>query len=162
MASTESEKRSSVTGVFNLMLALLASGLVVLFFYIFDRNFMSPLAISILWIVLPILLVILSITVNIINQSIQCDGKTDLLAHMKISWVTLLIVYGVLLITSVSYVRAPVTSLFAGFFPQNIASSVIGLEARLPVIRGIAIGYYMLFGVLLSQIITSGYGTLCN
>jgi hypothetical protein len=144
------------------MLALLASGLVVLFFYIFDRNFMSPLAISILWIVLPILLVILSITVNIINQSIQCDGKTDLLAHMKISWVTLLIVYGVLLITSVSYVRAPVTSLFAGFFPQNIASSVIGLEARLPVIRGIAIGYYMLFGVLLSQIITSGYGTLCN
>jgi hypothetical protein len=162
MASTESEKRSGVTGVFNLMLALLASGLVVLIFYIFDRNFMSPLAVSILWIALPILLIILSITVNIINQSIQCDGKTDLLSHIKISWVTLAIVYSVLFLTTVSYVRAPVTSLFAGFFPQNFASSVVGLEARLPIVRGIAIGYYMLFGILLSQIITSGYGTICK
>ena len=160
MPSSESnpDKLSGTTTVFNITLAVLSALLVIVFFYMFGTNTFSSLANILLWVAIPMGITLLSIAINAINQLIRCDS-VNMVTHLKVSWVTLLLVYVVLGITTISYVRAPITSLFSGFFPD---ATVIGLENRIPVIRGVAVGYYMLFGVLLSQVITSGYGTNCN
>ena len=160
MATTESnpDKLSGTTTIFNLILALLSALSVTLFFYIVGSQNLSTLATILLWIAIPISITIFSIAVNALNQLIRCDS-VNMVTHLKVSWVTLLLAYIVLGLTSISYVRAPVTSLFSGFFPS---ATVIGLENRVPVVRGIASGYFMFFGVLLAQVITSGYGTICN
>jgi hypothetical protein len=160
MATTESnpDKLSGSTTIFNITLAILSALLVILFFHMVGGQALSSVANIILWIAIPISITLLSIAVNAVNQLIRCDS-VNIVTHLKVSWVTLLLVYAILGLTTISYVRAPVTSLFSGFFPD---ATVIGLENRVPAVRGIAVGYYMLFGVLLAQVITSGYGTICN
>jgi hypothetical protein len=124
----------------------------------FGGSQMSNLAVALLWLVIPMGITMLSIAMNAVNELIRC-GSVNMITHLKVSWVTLVIVYVVLGITSISYIRAPVTSLFSGFFPDP---TVLGVEAKAPVVRGVAVGYYMLFGVLLAQVITSGYGSICS
>ena len=160
MATTESnpDKLSGTTTIFNLILAVLSAIIVVLYFYIVGNYTMTTLATILLWIAIPMSITILSIAVNAINQLIRCDS-VNMVTHLKVSWVTLLLVYAVLGLTSISYIRAPVTSLFSGFFPNG---TVIGVETKVPVVRGVAVGYFMFFGVFLAQVITSGYGTICN
>lgn len=160
MATTESnpDKLSGTTTIFNIMLAIVSALLVIIFFHIAGGQTMSTLATILLWIAIPISITIFSIAVNAVNQLIRCDS-VNMVTHLKVSWVTLLLAYLVLGLTSISYVRAPVTSLFSGLFPD---ATVIGLENKVPVIRGVAIGYFMFFGVFLAQVITSGYGTICN
>ncbi len=161
MSSTESsnpDKLSGTTATLNITLALFSALIVILFFYIFGGPKMSVIGVTLLWLVIPIGLTMLSLAMNAINELIRC-GSVNMLTHLKVSWVTLVIVYIVLGITSISYIRAPVTSLFSGFFPDP---TVLGIEAKAPVVRGVAVGYYMLFGVLLAQVITSGYGSICN
>jgi len=161
MSSTESsnpDKLSGTTTTLNITLAVLSALIVILFFYIFGGPHMSIVGVTLLWLVIPIGLTMLSMAMNAVNELIRC-GSVNMLTHLKVSWVTLVIVYIVLGITSISYIRAPVTSLFSGFFPDP---TVLGIEAKVPTVRGVAVGYYMLFGVLLAQVITSGYGSICN
>ncbi len=161
MSSTESsnpDKLSGTTTVFNITFAVFSTLIVILFFSMFGRSQVTTMAMVLLWLVIPIGITLLSIAVNAVNELIRC-GSVDMITHLKVSWVTLVIVYIVLGITSISYIRAPVTSLFSGFFPDP---TVLGVEAKAPTVRGVAVGYYMLFGVLLAQVITSGYGSICS
>jgi hypothetical protein len=161
MSSTESsnpDKLSGTTTIFNITLAVFSTLIVILFFYIFGGTQLSSTAIALLWLVIPMGITMLSIAMNAVNELIRC-GSVNMITHLKVSWVTLVIVYIVLGITSISYIRAPVTSLFSGFFPDP---TVLGVEAKAPTVRGVAVGYYMLFGVLLAQVITSGYGSICS
>ena len=161
MSSTESsnpDKLSGTTTILNITLAVFSALIVILFFYIFGGSRMSSIGITLLWLAIPMGITMLSMAMNAVNELIRC-GSVNMITHLKVSWVTLVIVYIVLGITSISYIRAPITSLFSGFFPDP---TVLGVEAKSPTIRGVAVGYYMLFGVLLAQVITSGYGSICN
>lgn len=165
MSSTtgsEPDKLAGTTTAFNISLAIIVALLVIAIFYLNTLGLSVSVTMIIYWLVLPIFITLLSLITNVINQKLRCDF-VNIITHLKVSWVTLLIAYIVLGITTISYVRAPVTSLFAGLFPASSSmSTVLGIESQMPVIRGVAVAYYMFFGVLLSQVITSGYGTICK
>lgn len=110
----------------------------------------------ILWGVLPIVIFFMGVGLNMIGQKIACSTVNAGSAFS--STMTLpLFVYGTLALSQISYLRAPVTSLFVQL--PNV--TVLESEAKYPILKGAAVAYYVFFGILFGQVVSSGMSQVC-
>lgn len=140
----------------------------------------------ILWISFPIITVIIVAATNAITQYVTCKainmGKALLGSLPSVG--TVLLGLG---ISSISYCRIPVASVFAPLMigqtidvtkdknTTNINSlkngnpkeccipklSLESIENKYPLIEGISYGFYMLFSILFGVVIGTGMSTIC-
>jgi hypothetical protein len=183
MSNPDNEVHTSTLGLFgsSIPVALLYwLFLIALFSY---KDSMSYFNIY-LWLLFPIFAYLMGAVMNIINQYITCKtihaGKAFLGAVPLLG--SVLISMG---IGSISYCRIPPTSAFAPLFysqsmdvlpndnnKSNIKSKVHKyccpqkstlehIEKTFPMIKGISMGFYVLFGVLFGNVIGSGLSSIC-
>lgn len=159
---------------------------VVIILFLFQLRDSVPGFKLILWIVLPLITVILGGCINLASQYIVCKttnvgkaflGSLPLLAGVLIA----------LLVSSISYCRIPVASVFAPLVTgtnvditkKNSTANVNSLknskskeccipkvtlesiESRYPIIAGLAYGFYVMFGVLFGMVIGNNVATVC-
>jgi len=140
----------------------------------------------ILWFGIPIITIIIGACVNFASQYIVCKttdagkaflGSLPLLAGVIIA----------LLISSISYCRIPVASVFTPLVVgtnvditknmsnvsinslKNIKSkecctpkiTLESIESKYPIISGLAYGFYVMFGVLFGMVIGNSVATIC-
>jgi hypothetical protein len=140
----------------------------------------------ILWIGFPIVTIIIVSAVNAVSQYITCRttniGKALLGGLPSVG--TVLLGLG---ISSISYCRIPVASVFAPLMigqtvdvtkdktNTNINSlknsspkeccipklSLESIESKYPLIEGISYGFYLMFSVLFGMVIGTGLSTIC-
>lgn len=140
----------------------------------------------ILWIGLPIITVVIGGCINLASQYVVCKttnaekaflGSLPLLAGVIIA----------LLVSSISYCRIPVASVFTPLIAgttiditkRNSTATINSLknskskeccapkmtlesiESRYPIIAGLAYGFYVMFGVLFGMVIGNSVATIC-
>lgn len=110
----------------------------------------------VLWGILPLTIFIMGVGLNLIGQKIACN-KVDVGSAFSATLYLPLWVYFFLGISQISYVRAPVTSLFV----QLPDVTVLQAEKERPTLKGIAVAYYVFFGILFGQIFSSGLSQAC-
>lgn len=110
----------------------------------------------ILWGILPFVIFVIGIGLNLIGQKIACSNVHISSAFAATLYLPLW-VYLFLGISQISYVRAPVTSLFV----QIPDVTVLEAEKEQPTLKGIAVAYYVFFGILFGQIFSSGLSQVC-
>lgn len=140
----------------------------------------------ILWLGFPIITFLIVSVVNIVTQYVSCQkinaGKAFLGGLPSLG--TMLLGLG---ISSISYCRIPVTSVFAPLIigqsidvtkdksTANINSlknsnskeccipklTLEAIESKYPIIPGISYGFYMLFSVMFGVVIGTGLSTIC-
>jgi cytochrome bd-type quinol oxidase subunit 2 len=122
-----------------------------------SRNFSTAMFSMILWGIIPVIIFMLGVGLNVLGQYIACKS-VHVGPAFSSSWPILPFVYGALGISQISYIRAPITSLFVQI-PQV---TVIDAENRSPTLKGFAVAYYVFFGVLFGQVISSGFSQVCS
>ncbi len=144
-----------------------------------------PLFSVVLWIIFPIIAYLISSTVNIINQYITCKttdaGKAFLGGVPTLISILLAMVCG-----NISYCRIPITSVFAPLIINQDADilsnnskqpsitekslrtyccpnkmTLSEIENLYPQLKGISMGFYVLFGVLFGSVFGSGLSSIC-
>lgn len=130
--------------------------------YLFKSN--VPSFQMIVWIGFPILIYILSSCLNMMGQHLTCKsinaGKGFLTALT-----TLVSVYLFMLLSKIQFLRLPIGSIIAPFVaPANEVCklSLKELEEKYPIVLSIATSYYVFWGVVFGQIITSGMSAACS
>jgi len=140
-----------------------------------------------LWVIMIILTFSIITCVNLTTQYIECN-KTNAGRAMLGSLVSVAGVLIALTISSISYCRIPVASVFAPLFigktvditsgkssPSNMNSlkntsvkeccvpklTLEGAEKQLPLVAGLSYGFYIMFGILFGSVIGSGISSIC-
>lgn len=151
---------TSTTFVYGSTIAIgILAALVVIMLYSYQKEISAgfiPFNL-IIWIILPLLFAIFAFGLNSLGQFIACNR-----VNLKNSGLSVLPVlgflYGALLVSHISYMRAPIASLFVQL--PNV--TLLDAERARPVIKGISIGYYVFFGILFGQIFSSGLSQACS
>jgi hypothetical protein len=157
----------------------------IILIFLFMNKDSIPFFNLFLWVIFPIIAFSLSSVVNIINQYISCNkintGKAFLGAIPSLISILIAMGFG-----NISYCRIPITSVFAPIFlnqqidilsNNNINSSDIKetvkkyccptkmtlsqVEEMYPQLKGISIGFYVLFGVLFGNVFGTGLSSIC-
>jgi hypothetical protein len=142
----------------------------------------------ILWIGIPILTFISVFSLNLITQHTGCKtinaGKAAIGSLLSIGTVLI-----ALFISSISFCRIPIASVFAPFLVKNTIDVVRNkknsinnenslknakskeccipkitleyIESKYPIIMGISYGFYVLFGVFFGSVTGNGIATIC-
>jgi hypothetical protein len=140
----------------------------------------------VLWLTLPILALIITAAVNVTSQYVACRktdvGKAILGALPSLG--TILLAMG---ISSISFCRIPVTSVFAPLLigksmdvTKNKSTTSINslknsnskecclpklslesIENQFPLIAGISYGFYIMFSILFGMVIGNGLSSIC-
>ena len=117
----------------------------------------------IIWIGFPLFIYIISSVLNIFGQWLSCKhvnaGRGFLTA-----FTTLGFVYLSLLITKLEILRLPIGSLVAPLIssPDFYKYPLQVLEEKYPIILSSSVAYYVFWGVMFGQIITSGLSAACS
>ena len=129
---------------------------------------LSPLTnYFVLYVGVPIISFLLSSGIALGGQQLACGSMDPATAFMGSIW-TPLAVWGFLIISAFSIFRAPVVSLFSvgDVDCRKPASSgnlcLSDIEIKNPVFKGIAIGYYVFWGVMFGQTVSSGFAQVCG
>jgi hypothetical protein len=159
---------------------------VVIVLFLFQLRDSVPGFKLILWIGLPLVSVIIGGCVNLASQNIVC--KTIDAGKAFLGSLPLLVgVIIALLVSSISYCRIPVASVFAPLVvgttvdvtKKNSTATINSLknskskeccvpkvtleaiESRYPIVAGLAHGFYIMFGVLFGMVIGNSVATIC-
>jgi hypothetical protein len=152
--------------------------LVIAFFNFFSQSSYFPV---ILYLVIPLLIYIITSTINIIGQQSTCNsidiGKALLYGLPSIG-----LTFLGLLISAISWCRIPVVSVFASLFvdksnmPIRNSSKNSGVNSRMccgqqltleiaeevaPTLKGMAYSFYLFFTTLFGIIIGMGFSVVC-
>ncbi len=183
MSNPDNKTTTSTLETFGISIPLgIVYGLLLLF--LFMNKDSVPFFNIVLWIIFPIFAFLISGVVNIINQYVTCKkvdaGKAFLGAVPSL--ISILIAMGV---GSISYCRIPVTSVFAPLLldkqvdvlsnntnsngikkavqtyccPSKMTLSQV--EELYPQLKGISMGFYVLFGVLFGNVFGTGFSSVC-
>jgi hypothetical protein len=109
-----------------------------------------------LWVVTPLVSLLVGFGINMVGQKIVCGGTSP--GHAIVSALPLVgFLMGGMGLSQISYLRAPITSLFV----QIPDVTVIESERKYPTLKGFAVAYYAFFGVLFGQVLGSGLSQVC-
>lgn len=157
----------------------------LLLMFLFMNKDSIPFFNLVLWLGFPIIAFLIAAVVNIINQYVTCksvdSGKAFLGAVPSLISIYIAMGFG-----SISYCRIPVTSVFAPLLldkqvdvlsndsisPSGIKQAVrtyccpskmtlSQVEDAYPQLKGIAMGFYVLFGVLFGNVFGTGLSSVC-
>jgi hypothetical protein len=149
----------------------------ILLMILFMNKDNIPLFNGVLWIIFPIIVFLLGTVVNIINQYISCHtvhAGNALLGAIP-SLISVLVAMG---IGSISFCRIPAVTVFAPFLVGNNVNiisnngqsdkkccpntmSLSQVENSYPQLKGLAIGFYVIFGVLFGNVFGTGLSSIC-
>jgi hypothetical protein len=158
----------------------------VVILFLFQLRNLIPWFKWIIWLGIPLITVIIGGCVNLASQYIVCkttDAGKALLGSLPL----LASVIVALLVSSISYCRIPVASVFSPLVvgksidvttntsTTNVNSlknskskecctpklSLESIESRYPIIAGLAYGFYVMFGVLFGMVIGNSIATVC-
>jgi hypothetical protein len=180
MSNPDNELHTSTLSLFGTSLPLS-----ILFFLIlltlYSYNDIVPYFNIIIWLIFPIIVYLVGAVVNIINQYISCKNINAGKAFLG-SIPVLLSVLISMGIGSISYCRIPPTSAFAPlFYNQSIdvisnnsniqkkigkyccpeKDTLENIEKKYPMLKGISVGFYVIFGVLFGNVIGNGLSSIC-
>lgn len=110
----------------------------------------------IIWVIVPIVTYFAGLALSIMGQQISCNN-IDIASAFATSWPILVFVYCALIVSLLSYVRAPVTSLFVQI--PNV--TVLDAEKATPAYKGLAVGFWVFWAVVFGQIFASGMSQVC-
>jgi hypothetical protein len=129
---------------------------------------LSPFAYYfILYIGVPIMSFLLSSAIALGGQQLACGSMDPASAFLGSVW-TPIAVWGFLIISSFSILRAPIISLFSigdtdCRKPKSSGSVCLSdIEIKTPMYKGLAIGYYVFWGVMFGQTVSSGFSQVCG
>ncbi len=120
-----------------------------------------------LYLGVPITAFLLSAGIALGGQQLACGSMDPASAFMGSIW-TPLTVWLSLIVSTFSIFRAPVVSLFSvgDVNCRKPASSgsvcLSDIEIKTPIYKGIAIGYYVFWGVMFGQTVSSGFAQVCG
>ena len=142
---------------------------------IYKNRYTIPSFDLVLWGVFPLVVYIISACLNLLGQWMSCGtaspGKGFLSAVP-----TVISTYFFLALAQIAFLRVPVASLFSDYFAQRECAmapnshkkplnpmnyTIEELEIRCPTLRGISTAYYLFWGTMFGQIITSGLSSAC-
>jgi len=183
MSNPDNKTTTTTFESFNISLPLAIFYAIILFILFMNSPYI-PFFSIILWIIFPIFTFLIGSVVNIINQYISCRstdvGKAFLGAIPTMLSVLLSIVIG-----NISYCRIPITSVFAPLVLDqsvDVTSNVKNMndikktvrtyccpskmtlseiEDSYPQLKGISIGFYVIFGVLFGNVLGAGISSIC-
>jgi hypothetical protein len=121
----------------------------------------------ILYLGVPITAFLLSSGIAMGGQQLACGSINVASAFLGSVW-TPIAVWAALIISAFSIMRAPVVSLFSvGDIdcrkPKSTGSTCLSdIEIKSPVYKGIARGYYVFWGVMFGQTVSSGFSQVCG
>ena len=117
----------------------------------------------IFWVVIPACIFLVSSGLNLIGQWMACRtvaiGKGFLAALA-----TVLTSYASMGLSQIATLRVPIGSIFSSYFAtrQELSeSSLEMIEAKHPILMGISVAYYMFWGIMFGQVITTGLSAGC-
>ena len=184
MSNPDNKTTTSTLETFGISVPLgIVYGLLLMF--LFMNKDSVPFFNIVLWIIFPVVAFLLSAVMNIINQYVSCKttdaGKAFLGAVPSLISVIIAMGFG-----SISYCRIPVTSVFAPLLlnkqvdvlsndnvsPSGIKQAVrtyccpskmtlTQVEELYPQLKGISMGFYVLFGVLFGNVFGTGLSSVC-
>ena len=165
MPDPDKSSSSGYTYGTSIVLGLLI-GFILIILYSFP---MKPMTQNLsIWIGLPFLSFLLSAALSLGGQQLACGSIDASSAFLGSVW-TPLSVWLFLIISSFSIMRAPVVSLFSvGDIdcrkPKSAAggSCLSDIEIKTPAYKGIAMAYYVFWGVMFGQTVSSGFSQVCG
>jgi hypothetical protein len=156
MISPDKSSSSSFIYGSTFSLAIFLS-LIIVVLYTFQKSISMVIDFNIvIWLIIPFIAFILGLGLNIAGQYIACNNSNIGIAFSS-SWPIIICMYSALLISLVSYIRAPVTSLFV----QMPNVTVIDAEKATPAYKGLAVGFYVFWAVVFGQVFSSGMSQVC-
>jgi hypothetical protein len=123
----------------------------------------------ILWFGLPIIGFLIASGMNVASQYMYCNNTDSGKAFMGAIPAMVAIFIG-LAVSSISFCRIPVVSIIAPFYtPETKDSSnsckplpsLESIEAKAPMVSGLAYGFYLFFSMLFGIVIGSGTAVVC-
>jgi hypothetical protein len=140
-------------------LAVLGSLIIMILYNYKDVNKFFSIT---LFVIFPILMYFCSSALSIAGQKIAC-GRVNVSQAFLGGLPTLLSIFVFLFISSFRYARLPIVSVFSSLMNKGIESHTLEIaEQSNPVLKGIAVGYYMFFAVMFGQVITSSLSQSCG
>jgi hypothetical protein len=120
-------------------------------------GWLLPFSTAFKYALFPLFATGLSAVASVISQKVSCGSiNADTLFNGLGYFAAAL--YGGLLLGAVSYFRAPIVSLFA---TDERFSGIFAYERQNPFLKGIAQGYWVLFGALIGQIVAGSMAVVC-
>ena len=154
--TTDPDKSSASTAFVYATTIALAIGIALIIIMVYSVGFTPQTQTLLLWVIIPLASFILSVALNMGGQQLSCHNMSIKKALFA-SWPLPAFVYGAMALATTPVIRAPIVSLFT----QDDKYRVEELENKVPVYRGLAVAYYVFFGVLFGQVISSGYSQVC-
>lgn len=118
----------------------------------------------ILWAIIPVSIYIISTGLNLLGQWMACRS-VDIVKGFTTALMTLVSIYSFLGLSHISAVRVPIGSIFASYFAtkDELTSNTTleKLELKYPILMGISVAYYLFWGTMFGQIVTSGFSAGC-
>lgn len=109
------------------------------------------------YVLFPLVATGLSLVASVTSQKIGCGSiNTDTLFNGVGYFLAALV--GGLLIGAIPYFRAPIVSMFA---TDSRFSGIFAYERQYPIVKGLAHGYWVMFGALVGQIMAGSMAAVC-
>lgn len=118
---------------------------------------LSPYSPALKYALFPLVATGLSLAASTISQKTAC-GSINTETLFNGIWYFPIALYGGLLIGAISYFRAPIVSLFA---TDPRFSGIFAYERQTPFVKGLAQGYWVMFGALVGQIVAGSMAAVC-
>jgi len=139
--------------------------------FLFYAKDSIPFFNAILWAGIPIMAFLIAAGMNMASQYMYCKHTDSGKAFMG-SIPAMLATFIGLGISSISFCRIPVVSMIAPFYtsepdPKNSSAcckpppSLESIEAKAPMVSGLAYGFYLFFSMLFGIVIGSGTAVVC-
>jgi hypothetical protein len=163
---SDPDKSSSAGYTYGTSIVLgLFIGAMIMLLYLFTLRPMIQY--MLLWVGIPLLSFLLSAGMSLGGQQLAC-GSIDVASAFLGSVWTPISVWIFLIISSFSIMRAPVISLFSVGEtncrkPRSAVESVClsDIEQKTPTYQGIARAYYVFWGIMFGQVVSSGFSQVC-
>jgi len=139
--------------------------------FLFYAKESIPFFTIILWAGIPVMAFLIAAGMNMASQYMYCKHTDSGKAFMG-SIPAMLATFIGLGISSISFCRIPVVSMIAPFYtsepdPKNSSAcckpppSLESIEAKAPMVSGLAYGFYLFFSMLFGIVIGSGTAVVC-
>ena len=143
--------------------------LFIITLFLFYTKDSIPFFNTILWAGLPIIAFLIAAGMNMTSQYMYCKNTDSGKAFMGAIPAIIAVFIG-LAISSISFCRIPVVSIVAPFYTSDTKNSstcckalptLESIEAKAPMVSGLAYGFYLFFSMLFGIVIGNGTAVVC-
>ena len=160
--SNSTTQRSNSTFVYSSTVSLAVIVVMTVIFLFTHKESLNNFT-TLFWIVMPIVIYIVGVGLNLMGQYSSC-GSVNIGKGFLSALTTLASTYAFMGISRVAVLRVPIGSIFSSYFAtkQELNNDTFeNIESKYPILEGISVAYYMFWGTMFGQIISSGLSAGC-